>query len=431
MRPVRSPGGALLGLLLAGAAALRADDGGQAWPQWRGPDRDGRVLGPVWPDRLDERSLRARWSVPLEPGYSGPIVVGNRVFVTETAGEKLERVTALDRRDGSRLWAVEWEGAISVPFFAKRNGDWIRSTPAWDSGRLYVAGMRDVLVCLEATDGREAWRVDFVEAFGAPLPAFGFVASPLVDGDGVYVQAGAAVVRLNKHDGTVVWRSLEDSGGMWGSAFSSPIVATLGGVRQLVVLTRAELAGLTLDSGEVLWRQVVPAFRGMNILTPVVHGDLVFTSTYGGRTPGFRVTREDGGFKVEEAWVHRSQGYMSTPVVIGDHAYHHLRSQRIVCVDLRTGEERWTSPRSFGTYWSLVAQGDRILALDQQGELHLLRANPGRFELLDSRRVSESETWAHLAVAGNELFIRALDGLRVYEFAEAGPVAMRFKEGTP
>ena len=161
-------------------------------------------------------------------------------------------------------------GAMSVPFMAKRNGDWIRSTPAYDGESLYVAGMRDVLVCLDAKTGKQRWRVDFVEQFKTPLPDFGFVCSPLVVGDFVYVQAGAGFCKLDKQTGRVRWRVLTDAGGMFGSAFSSPIYATLGGKPQLVVQTRMKLAGIEPESGKMLWSQDIPAMLGMNIVTPTV-----------------------------------------------------------------------------------------------------------------------------------------------------------------
>ncbi len=122
----------------------------------------------------------------------------NRVFVAETKEKSTEIVRAIDRETGRELWKAEWPGAMSVPFMAKRNGDWIRSTPACDGQSLFVAGMRDVLVCLDAKTGKERWRIDFVEQFNAPLPDFGFVCSPLVVGDFVYVQAGAGFCKLDK-----------------------------------------------------------------------------------------------------------------------------------------------------------------------------------------------------------------------------------------
>lgn len=406
----------LLGWTLT-ASALGREAG---WPQWRGPTRDGHVAGTNWPARLDDSHLQQQWTVPLGPSYAGPIIVGDRVFTTETVGRQFEVVTAWDRDHGQRLWRTQWEGSLEVPFFAKSNGDWIRSTPACDGERLYVAGMRDLLVCLDVGDGDEIWRVDFTRELGTPLPAFGFVCSPLVEEGSVFVQAGASVLRLGADDGRIVWRSLEGEGGMMGGAFSSPVIATLGGRRQLVVQTREELAGLELGTGQVLWRQPVKAFRGMNILTPVIREDLIFTSTYGGGTRAYRMVHDSAGFRVEEAWRHKAQGYMSTPVIVGRSLFHHLRSQRVMCLDWSTGEERWTSPRSFGKYWSLVAQGDRLLALDQSGELLLLDATPEAFRLIDSRRVSRAETWAHVAVVDHQVFIRSLEDLSAWRWEKPG-----------
>jgi outer membrane protein assembly factor BamB len=165
-----------------------------------------------------------------------------------------------------------------------------------------------------------------------------------------------------------------------------------------------------------LWSQPVPAERGMNIFTPVVVGDGVFASAYGGGSRRLDVAADGGAFRVGQAWEGKWQGYMSTPVVIAGHAYMHLRNQRFMCVDLATGREQWTTTQTFGKYWSLVAHGDRILALDEKGTLYLIRATPVKFDLLDSRKISQAEAWAHLAVCGDELYVRELTGLAAYRW---------------
>jgi len=231
----------------------------------------------------------------------------------------------------------------------------------------------------------------------------------------VYVQAAASFCKLDKRTGEVVWRILEDGGGMFGSAFSSPVLATLRGQEQLLVQTRTKLAGVVAESGQVLWSQDIPAKLGMNILTPTVRGDTIFTTAYGGGSQLLEVTRQADKLQSATVWETQSQGYMSTPVVIDGHAYLHLRNQRFTCVDLTTGEEKWTT-QPYGQYWSLVAQGDKILALDQRGELHLIRATPEKFDLLGSRKISEQETWGHLAVSGEEVFVRELQGISAYRW---------------
>ncbi len=409
--------GVMLAVAVVCCPAVRAADV-PTWPQWRGPSRDGQVSGPDWPERLSAETLKQRWRVELGPGYSGPIVAADRVFVTETKDRTAEVVRALDRETGEQLWELAWQGAMRVPFFAAANGSWIRSTPAYDGQTLFVAGMRDVLVAIDAATGRERWRVDFVAECGTPLPAFGFVCSPLVDGDGLYVQAGAALCKLDKRTGKTVWKALDDGGSMMGSAFSSPYMATIAGKEQLLVQTRRVLAGVDPESGRVLWSHAIPAYRGMNILTPVVYGDAVFTSAYGANSLLLGIQRQGDEFAAEVDWVNKVQGYMSTPVVIGDRVYMHLRNQRFACLDLATGKEDWIST-PYGKYWSLVANGDRILALDERGELLLIRARPEGAELIDRLKVSDQPTWAHLAVCGDEVFVRELHAMAAYRWLPA------------
>ena len=122
----------LLGLPLLCVSLAAAEP----WNQWRGPTRDGQVSGASWPSRLDEGSLKRRWRLPLGPSYSGPVMNSDQLFTTETVDKKRERVTALRRSDGSVLWTRDWEGSLSVPFFARSNGDWIRATPTLDGETL-------------------------------------------------------------------------------------------------------------------------------------------------------------------------------------------------------------------------------------------------------------------------------------------------------
>jgi outer membrane protein assembly factor BamB len=393
-------------LILACVGLVHADE----WPQWRGPDRESHVPGASWPDKLNGR-LTEKWNCALHEGYSGPVVSENRVFTFETKSKQIEIVRALDRETGAEIWSHGWEDHLKVPFFASSNGSWVRSTPIYEADRLYVGGIQDRLVCIDTTDGTELWQVDFKTRYQAPSPAFGLVCSPLIDADALYVQAGGGIVKLDKTNGDSIWRALADGGGMNGSAFSSPVIKTLHGQRQLVVQTRTDLCGLDLTSGEVLWKQAVKAFRGMNILTPLVRGNRILTSTYGGNTQMWDL---DETFTPSTIWNNKAQGYMSSPVETKGFAYIHLRNQRLICVNLENGETTWTSPKGFGKYMSLITNDEKILALDQRGELFLFNANPEAFEQLDSMKVSGQDTWAHLAIAGKEVFVRELKGLRVF-----------------
>jgi outer membrane protein assembly factor BamB len=396
--------------------AVRTELGGlQAWPCWRGPERTAYTPAEDWPDSLASDHLQLQWQVELQKSYSGPIVIGDQVITTESLA-KDEQVLSLDRETGTQRWAARWVGSMSVPFFAASNGSWIRATPASDGQRVLVGGMRDYLACVDLGSGQVLYAIDFKERFQSDLPAFGQVCSPLIDGDRFYLQAGGGLVCLDLASGETIWRSLAEKDGMM-SAFSSPIIATLHGRRQLVVQMRDKLSGIDLADGQVLWSQAVASFRGMNILTPTVWNDCLFTSSYGGKSLLFELEPQaTGPWQVRERWSGKAEAYMSSPVVIGDQLYLHLRNQRLVCLDLPSGRETWRS-RPYGKYWSMITNGRRILALDEQGKLFLIQPNPEKFVLLDERKITDDECWAHLAKADQQLFIRRLEGLMAFQWS--------------
>lgn len=386
------------------------------WTQWRGPSRTGLIDSKAeWPDKLSDDSLSKLWSVDLGPSYSTPIVKGNRVFTTETVDKSKEVVRAFNRKTGEQLWETSWPGAMKVPFFAAANGSWIRATPAADDEHLYVAGIRDVMVCLKQETGEIVWKTDFVSKLGSELPSFGFASSPLIAGDAIFVQAGGGFLKVDKSNGEVLWRKLDDGGGMGGSAFSSPVMQEINGEKQLLVQTRTKLAGVAPSDGNVLWSQPIEAFRGMNILTPVRYKNNVFTSSYGGGTFLISANGKGGEWAAEQVWRNKLQGYMSSPILIGNNIYMHQRNQRFASINLETGKENWIT-KPFGKYWSMVSNGKKILALDSDGELILIDASPDEFKLVDRKKVSDSSTWAHLVVVGDEVYVRALDKLTVYQW---------------
>ncbi len=411
-----------IGLCLIVAGLLVTVSSGQesesTWPQWRGPDRDGVADSSAWPDTLDDSKIERQWRVELGPSYSGPLVIGDRVYTTETKDKKFEIVSAFDRATGEKVWETSWEGSMKVPFFANRNGSWIRSTPTYSDGRLYVAGIRDYFVCLDAENGDELWKVDFVNDLKGALPDFGCVCSPLVDGEFVFIQAGGAFYKLNKDSGEVIWKTAGDGGGMYGSAFSSPLIAELAGKRQMLVQTRQELKGIDIESGKQLWAKQIPSFRGMNILTPTVKDNMVFTSAYQNKSHMFEISENGGAFTATEKWNHNKPAYMSTPIVMGDHIFMHHQRGRFVCLNAQSGDEKWIS-KPEGEYASLVAGEDRFLALRSDGELMMIKANPNEFEELGSVKLTDQESWAHLAVCENDLVVREQNALSLFKWQDA------------
>lgn len=401
----------------ASGAKIAADqpaDASSSWNQWRGEHRDGTSPGEPWPSDLARLALA--WEVELGKGYSGPVVSANRVFIAETVDSETEGARAFDRDSGEEVWRTTWAGTGKVPFFAARNGDWIRSTPAFDGEALYIGGMQEVLHKIDARTGEIQWSVDFPERFGTAVPDFGFSSSPLLAGGALYVQAANSIVKVDLQTGETIWRALTNDGDIMRSgAFSSPVYASVAGREQLLVQTREVLYGLAPETGESLWSQPVPSFRGMNILTPSVLGDRIFTSTHRNKSFLYEVRKDEAqGFVVDEVWTHKAQGYMSSPVVLDQRIYLHLGNSRLTVIDAGTGEDLFTS-KPFGDYWSMVRRGNQLLALDSGGELLLLDLEAPEPRVLSRREVSSQSTWGHLAVAGDLVLVRELEGLKVFQ----------------
>jgi len=407
---------ALLLSVISNGTAVCAD-----WNQWRGPDRTGVVNSDdQWPDKLSGEHIKQLWTATLAEGYSSPISADGQVFTVATKDKEMEISKAFDLQSGKMNWENEWEGSLKVPFFAAKNGSWVRSTPIFHEGAVYVGGMRDVLVKLDAKTGDEIWRIDFTKREETEAPSFGQVCSPLIDEGSLYLQAGLAVAKIDTETGETIWRAMEDRRAMFGSAFASPIIATLAGKRQLIVQARLAMAGLDLETGEELWSIPVKAFRGMNILTPtIIDENRIFTASYGGGSFLIKISaKDDGTFSAVQEWNNeKAEGYMGSPVLFENHIYLHGRDQMFHCVDLTDGAILWSTDEEFGAYWSMIQQGNRILALDEKGELLLIEANPESFNLLDRKKVSPDDTtWAHLGIDGNKLLIRSLKGISVFEW---------------
>lgn len=378
------------------------------WNQWRGPDRDG-----VWPGSLPKSlsALELMWEARLQPSYSGPVTDGKLVYTTETVDKSFERMTAYDLKTGDLKWTAEWDGAITVPPYAMANGSWIKSTPALAENSLVVLGMRDEMICLEPATGGIRWQADLAARFDARRPPFGGVCSPLIDDGAIYVMAGGATLKLSLADGSTIWRALDDEGED-DDALSSPVIRAIAGRRQLVVQTRTRLCGVDLKDGSLLWSQRIAAYRNVNVLTPTVFGDRVFTAALRGRSQCFEISCRDGGWSCKEDWSQKTQAYMSSPVTDGETIFMHSSSERLTALDAATGEILWTG-RPMGKYQSFIRNDEVILALSCEGELLSLAPHRDKLTIVDRRNVAD-DSWGYLGVFDGGLLVRDLNALKVY-----------------
>src|SRR5262245_54396638 len=267
MRAVKSITTAVA-IWLAASAHLAAVD----WPQWRGVNRDGHSsetgLLTSWP----AGGPRAVWrATGLGEGYSSMSVAGGRVY-TQGQRAQQEFVLALDVKTGAKGWETQTGRA-----FRESRGNGPRGTPTIDGERLYALAADGMLVCLEAATGKAIWSQNIVQKYGGSIIPWGMSESPLVDGDRLIVTPGgrgATVVALDKMNGSLIWKSGNDTAG-----YSSAIVAEIGGVRQIVALTGDAAVGVRADNGQSLWRYTRVSNQTANIATPIVQDGFVFVST--------------------------------------------------------------------------------------------------------------------------------------------------------
>jgi outer membrane protein assembly factor BamB len=432
------------GLALGGAAMVVVPPGtfGADWPQWLGEDREG-----VWREtgllkRFPIHGPKVLWRAPLGAGNSGPAVANGRVYVMDrqpALGADRKRVPAKKRQTPGRerlvcLRAADgkpvWEHAYDCPYsIAYQSGP--RITPLVHKGRVYTLGAMGDLDCLDAATGALRWHKNLAKAYQATPPAWGWAASPLVDGDLLYCLVGgkgSAIVAFNKDSGKEVWKALttEEIG------YSPPILIQAGGKRQLIVWHSESINGLDPATGRVYWAQPYPTQgepeRPAPTIAQVRHwGDLLFLTSYYHGPLMLKLAADRPAVTV--LWKDKTKRrtrpiglhcLMCTPVIKDGYIYGVCANGELRCCDVQTGKQLWETyavvggkKTDCGTAF-LVPQGDRFVLFNDHGELILANLTPKGYAEIDRARIVEPSefsrgrqvVWAHPAFANRCVYAR-------------------------
>lgn len=423
----------VLALLLASPALPAAD-----WPQFRGPQRDGvsRETGlmPEWP-KGGPKLLWTHDGAGL--GYSGPAVVGDRLYVA--AGRKdQEYLVALDIKGETpkEVWAAK-----IGPLFTWKGNSWNigpNATPTVDGDAVYALGGFGDLVCVEAATGKERWRINLPRDLGGevnpigggaeePTPlGWGYAHAPLVDGDVVVCVPGGKkglLAALDKSAGKVRWQSKEVTD---QTSYSSPMAVEVGGVRQYVQAVNRGTLGVAAKDGKLLWRYLRdPAYDDIVSAAPLVKDDCVFS------TVGFqqgcdlvKLSAKDGGVKAEKVYSNREmQSRDGGVVLVGDHVYGYSEKGGWCCLEFKTGKVRWTEREALGRGSVVCADGRLYCCAEKGGTVVLAEASPegwrekGRLKLPreSKQRPPSGGMWTHPVVANGRLYVRDQELLFCYD----------------
>ena len=393
--------------LLAAATSLFAGD----WPQWRGPNRNGYAADEKAPTTLP-KELKPDWKISIGGGFSAPVVSANKiVYVDEDGSNEVAHV--LDANTGKEIWKVTYAAR-----FQDEWGAGPRATPIVDDGRVYVQACNGDFKCLNLADGKEIWKTSFEKDFGVKFLGSkanegtatrrGNNGSGVIDDNRLFLPVGntegASLVAFDKKSGKVLWKTGNDE-----AAYSSLMMATLAGIRQVVAFDADALLGADAATGKILWRVPLKTNAKRHAASPVIFDDHVAVNSHTFGVACFIITKDTGGVTAREAWINKDAKInLATPVLVDGYLYSQGPDKDYICIDAATGKTKWSQP-GFGQgkkdYASTIVVGKKLLVLAEDGQLLLLEPNPEKYTELARLQVC-GNTWCFPAYADGKLYVR-------------------------
>ncbi len=434
-----------IALLLLGVCCAEAQD----WPQWRGPNRDGKTTGfqapATWP-----ASLTKKWDVTVGDGVANPSVVGDRVYVFSRDGGD-ETLRCLNAASGDEIWKKSYPAAQISGADAGHPGP--RATPTVAEGKVVALGVDGMLTCWNAADGAQAWQKD---EFVGKSPRFHTASSPIVV-DGMCIAmmgggSGGAMVAYDLNSGAEKWRVAAGSG-----SYGSPVLMTVGGMKVIIGPTESNMVGISTD-GKLVWE--LPYRQGRyNAATPIVNGDILIIAGPENGISVLKMSKDGDKLKEEQIstakYVETSVLY-NTPVVKDGVLFGLSTSDQLFCVVNITGAEPKTGwvqsigrPAAVGRlpvsiqnvfaqrqgggrqgggrgrrgggmgstagYGSVVDAGSVLLALSPAADLVVFKPNSESYAEVARYKVSEDgDTYAYPVPSGNRIFIKDKDSIALW-----------------
>jgi outer membrane protein assembly factor BamB len=368
------------------------------WPGFRGPDRDSVIHGVQIATDWSQSPPVQVWRRPIGPGWSSFAVNGNLIYTQEQRGGD-EVVSCYNLRTGEPVWRHR----DATRFWESNGGAGPRGTPTLSGGRVYSIGATGVVNVLDATTGAVVWSRNAAKDVNAKIPFWGISSSPLVVDDVVIVAAGGKLGAYDTATGKPRWSGVGKGGG-----YSSPHLATIDGVRQVLFISGPGTISVDPGTGKILWQH---AWEGGAIVQPAVTEDggvLVNTISMNGGL-GLRrlaITRNGGAWTAAERWTSNGlKPYFNDFVVHKGHAYG-FDGNILSCIDLQDGTRKWKGGRYGNGQLVLLADQDLLLVLSEEGELALAKATPDQFTEVARAPALDGKTWNHPVVVRDILLIR-------------------------
>ena len=391
-------------VLLTAGGALAQD-----WPQWRGPNRDGKAIGfsapATWPKELIQK-----WKVQVGSGDATPALVGGRLYVF--ARQEADEITrCLDAGTGKMLWQDKYAApAVEGPDLGHGGP---RSSPAVDNGKVVTLGVCGKVSCLDTATGKVLWRKD---DFPGAWPQFHTAMSPLIVDGMVIVHLGkeaqGAIVAYDLASGEAKWKWADE-----GPAYASPTLLSVGNTKIIATQTAKSMVGIGAADGKLLW-QAPFAAQGMayNAATPVIDGQTVIYGGQGRGTKAVRLERQGDRFAARDLWSNPDNSVaFNSPLLKNGLLFGLSQRGRFFCLNARTGQTAWTETTGGrGDFGCIVDAGSVLLGLTATSQLTVFQPSAKAFTELAHFKVSAGQTYAHPVVVGSRLYVKDHDSVTLW-----------------
>jgi len=414
----------ILAVLLAVAIPLHSEE----WPTWRGPQGDGitRETGLLteWP----ADGPKKLWSATVGIGHASPVAVDGKVYIfSENEDQTTETLDAFDADSGKKIWSQTSQGAFSI-----QNVQWrgTRATPTIVDDKIYTYGGSGDLIARQLSDGKEIWRVNILQSSGGKELQWGEASSPLIEGDVIYVQGGrgqgaAVAVAVSRNDGKILWisqakgRALGDAGWPTGGGYAHPILATVDGQKQLIVLGGDAIFGMNPSDGKTLWSEPWVTSYDVNATTPIYLDSQLFISS--GYNHGSEMLKLSASGATQVWGVKALQ--CRFPGIVLDRGVLYINSEQILkAANWSDGKILWEAKGAdmrLGAGGSFARFGDYLILISERGTLTLAKATAEGFTKISQvKHLTEGDNiWATPVIYHGKLYIKGVTEVMCFDIA--------------
>jgi outer membrane protein assembly factor BamB len=385
------------------------DSFSQEWPQWRGTGRDSKVTGFKAPSAWSAE-LNQEWKVTVGFGDATPVLSEGKIYLNTRQGDN-EVVLCLDATSGKELWKYQYPAVAVTGPSTSHPGP--RSTPALSDGKLVTFGATAILTCLDAKSGKLLWKR---ENPANAVPQFYTGMSPLIADKMCIAHVGSKdngeVLALDLKTGAEKWKWSGD-----GPAYASPSLMTIDGKKHLIVQTEKNLIALNLSDGKLIWQIATPVQqRFYNCVSPYIDGQKIYFTGQGNGMKAVNIEKSGNEYVPKDLWSTAEVGAKwNTPVLKDGFLYGFTDQKRIYCLNASTGQTAWIDNVVNSDFATIVDCGSLIIGLPSTGNLIVLKPESKAYTEVAKYKVSETPVYAFPVIAGNLIYIKDAESLRMYK----------------